>query len=395
MIDLDQIDSWDFDLPEAQIAASPPPRRGDSRLLTLRADGSVSDGQFADLLDELHRGDVLVFNDTRVLQARMIARRETGGRVELLVVGREREAVWTGADGVFTAMIKSNRRVKDGERLLIDRERLDMRDSTAPDSTAPSAAPTVELRVLGRDESGLVTLAHEGRLFDLLDTYGRLPLPPYIEERRVALGEPVVQAADDDRYQTVLARDPGAVAAPTAGLHFSEAFLDEAQARGVRVERVTLHVGIGTFRPVRASRLSDHVMHEELCRLAPEVAVRLNAARAAGGRIIAVGTTVVRTLESFADDEGVIHSGERMTGIFLRPGSVFRGTDALLTNFHLPKSTLLALVAAFSGFEPLMAAYRHAVRSGYRFFSYGDAMWLPSAAKPAPNLGEGDGDERV
>lgn len=371
MKDLDLLESWDFELPKELIAAEPLARRTDSRMLSLRADGSSVDGHFRDLLEELNAGDTLVFNDTKVLQARLQARRESGGKVEFLVVGRSAEGVWTGENGVFTAMMKSNRRVLDGEVLTLD----------LPDALDGYTPSKRSVRLIRRDAHGLVHVEHDGEFFSLLEEHGRLPLPPYIEERRAAMGASVVQDQDRERYQTVVARDLGAVAAPTAGLHFDEAFLDAAKAKGVAVERVTLNVGIGTFRPVKSERLSDHVMHEELCRLSDEVAHRLNQRRNAGGRVIAVGTTVVRTLESFADDNGIYRAGETSTQIFLRPGSLFKGTDALLTNFHLPKSTLLALVAAFAGFEPMMEAYRKAVALGYRFFSYGDAMWLPGPAK--------------
>lgn len=388
MIDLDRLDSWDFDLPKERIAALPPATRGDSRMLRVSRDGALEDGVFADLAQELRAGDVLVFNDTRVLQARLQARRASGGKVELLVVGRAREGVWTpGETPVLTAMLKSNRRVVEGETLTLElpAETIAETSETGEARAAQAAAATSEdasvtLRLLDRNDDGLVRFAHDGDFFALLERFGRLPLPPYIEERRVAAGEPASHPSDATRYQTVFAKDLGAVAAPTAGLHFTDAFLDAARAKGVGVEHVTLHVGIGTFRPVKTERLSEHAMHEEVCRLPEAVADRLNRARAEGGRVVAVGTTVVRTLETFAGPDGVFASGERATDIFLRPGYAFRGTDALLTNFHLPKSTLLALVAAFVGFEPMMAAYRFAIASGYRFFSYGDAMWLPGPA---------------
>lgn len=385
MLDLDLLDSWDFELPKEQIAAAPLARRGDSRMLTVRASGERVDGEFFDLLDELRAGDVLVFNDTKVLQARLQARRQSGGRVEFLVVGRSREGEWSGDERVFTAMLRSNRRVVEGETLTLD----------VPAADGGYAPSSRQVTLLSRGDDGLVQVSHDGDLFELLEACGRLPLPPYIEERRAALGESVVQAYDAERYQTVVARDLGAVAAPTAGLHFDDAFLERARAKGVGVERVTLHVGIGTFRPVKTQRLSEHAMHEEICHMSAEVAERLSAARRAGGRVVAVGTTVVRTLESFAQADGGYDWGERATRIFLRPGSVFRGTDALLTNFHLPKSTLLALVAAFVGFEALMDAYRYAVASGYRFFSYGDAMWLsgPAVISPLGRVAAGVEDE--
>lgn len=363
MNELDDIASWDFALPNDRIASAPLPTRSASRMLTLESDGQWHDGFFADLLDALRPTDVLVFNDTRVLAARLQAKRASGGNVELLVVGRAHEGRWQDDEGLLTAMMRSNRRVQIGEHIEV---------------MSVDGHPTgVFLALQARDDQGLAVFTHPGALFPLLDAHGRLPLPPYIEEQRAERGEDVVQASDADRYQTVVANASGAVAAPTAGLHFDDAFLEAARAKGVGIERVTLHVGIGTFRPVKSSTLSAHHMHEEYCIVPTEVAARLNARRADGGRIIAVGTTVVRTLESFVDDDGKIRAGEGGTSIFIRPGYRFRAVDALLTNFHLPKSTLLALVAAFVGHGPLLRAYGHAVESGYRFFSYGDAMWLP------------------
>lgn len=363
MNELDDIAAWDFELPTDRIASTPLPTRSGSRLLTLAPDGQWSDGYFAGLLDAFLPNDVLVFNDTRVLAARVEARRASGGKVELLVVGRAREGRWAGDEGLLTAMVRSNRRVQDAEQIeVVD---------------ADGAGTGVFLALQTRDDQGLAVFTHPGALFSLLDAHGRLPLPPYIEEQRAERGEAIVQADDAERYQTVVANECGAVAAPTAGLHFDDAFLAAAQAKGVAVERVTLHVGIGTFRPVKSATLSAHHMHEEYCIVPADVAERLNARRAAGGRIIAVGTTVVRTLESFVDATGQIRGGEGGTEIFIRPGYTFRAVDAMLTNFHLPKSTLLALVAAFVGHGPLLRAYAHAVEAEYRFFSYGDAMWLP------------------
>lgn len=364
MNDLDLLESWDFELPSALIASQPLAERGDSRLLHLAADGERHDRDFAELLGLLRPEDVLVFNDTKVLPARLEAQRATGGRVEVLVVGGDHEGDWSTSSGHLTAMLRSNRRVKPEETIYL-------RDNEGE-------AELIWARQL---EDGLVQLRFEGELFALLHRFGRLPLPPYIEEQRRARGEAEVQEADRERYQSVLAAVEGAIAAPTASLHFDKAFLAAAETRGVTVAHVTLHVGIGTFRPVKTSRLSDHAMHAELCELREEVAETLAAARARGGRVIAVGTTVVRTLEHFATGDGGYRTGREATRMFIRPGYAFGGTDALLTNFHLPKSTLLALVAAFAGYDATMAAYRHAVAQGYRFFSYGDAMFL-EASRP-------------
>lgn len=359
MMDLDDLEAWDFALPIDRIASQPTAERGGSRLLHMRSTGEIIDRKFPDLLDQLRPEDVLVFNDTRVLPARLEARRATGGAVELLVVGGPAESDWTSSAGEMTAMLRSNRKIRVNEEI-----------------TLSDANGELSLRRVENDTNGLARLRFEGDLFALLHRFGRLPLPPYIEDQRKARGEDVVQEDDKTRYQSVLAQIEGAVAAPTASLHFDEPFLSAAKQKNVDIARVTLHVGIGTFRPMKHARLSEHEMHHELCSMSKETAEQLKAARARGGRIIAVGTTVVRTLESFAQRDGEWEHGQKSTDIFIRPGHTFEGTDALVTNFHLPKSTLLALVAAFSGYEKTMAAYRHAVAENYRFFSYGDAMFL-------------------
>lgn len=369
MNDLDLLSAWDFELPLDRIASQPLAARGDSRMLHVLSDGSCVDRRFQDLLDLLRPNDVLVFNDTKVLPARLEAQRATGGKVELLVVGGDQEGDWATDNGVFTAMLRSNRRVQLGETIVL-------RDAEGECTLTREADAG----------HGLAHLRFDGDLFALLHRFGRLPLPPYIEDQRRQRGEALVQDQDKERYQSVMASEEGAIAAPTASLHFDEAFLNAARARGVDTARLTLHVGIGTFRPVKSERLSEHAMHEELCELRPDVAAQLERARERGGRIIAVGTTVVRTLESFADADGRFAHGRRATAIFIRPGYRFRGTDALVTNFHLPKSTLLALVAAFSGYDATMAAYRHAVDAGYRFFSYGDAMFLEGNPVSPPDF---------
>lgn len=357
--DLDTIEAWDFALPADRIASQPAAARRDSRLLHVLRDGRCVDRKFPELLDLLNAGDILVFNDTSVLPARLDAQRHTGGRVELLVVGSEQESDWSVTSGIFTAMVRSNRRVREGEEIVVRDGEDEMICTRIEDACG-----------------GLARFSFEGELFALLHRFGRLPLPPYIEEQRKARGENVVQERDKTRYQSVLAQVEGAVAAPTASLHFDDEFLAAARQKGIEISKVTLHVGIGTFRPIRHDRLSEHDMHSEVCALEEATAQQLSKARARGGRIVAVGTTVVRTLESFAQEDGSWRHGHLATDIFIRPGYRFRGTDALLTNFHLPKSTLLALVAAFSGYETTMAAYRHAIDAQYRFFSYGDAMFL-------------------
>lgn len=334
-----------FELPEALIAQHPAATRSASRLLQLAA-GGLHDRAVTDLPALLRAGDLLVFNDTRVIKARLFGHKATGGRVEILV-----------------------------ERLLGEHEVL----AQLGVSKTPQAGSWISIdgdagrvEVLGRDESFFRLRLHgEDGWLALLDRVGRLPLPPYIRH--------VPEAEDDARYQTVFAREPGAVAAPTAGLHFDEALLAALRARGMQTATLTLHVGAGTFQPVRVDDLSEHRMHAERYRVPAELAAQIAATRAAGGRIVAVGTTSVRALESAADEDGTVRAGEGETRIFITPGYRFRAVDLLFTNFHLPESTLLMLVCAFGGQARLLAAYDHAVAQGYRFFSYGDAMLIEPA----------------
>ena len=332
-----------FDLPPELIAQHPPARRGDSRLLTLDgATGALGDRRFDDLPELLRPGDLLVFNDTRVIPARLHGRKASGGRIELLVerLLDERRAL---------VHLHASKAPKPGGRLLLD---------------AGFAAT-----VLGRHgELFEIRAESDEPLLALLEQHGRIPLPPYIAR------EPT--AADSERYQTVYARRPGAVAAPTAGLHFDRALLDRIAARGVERAFITLHVGAGTFQPLRVERIAEHVMHAERIEVGAEVCEQIRAARARGGRVVAVGTTAVRALETVADAEGIPQPWRGETRIFIYPGYRFRCVDALITNFHLPESTLLMLVAAFAGHAEVLGAYRHAVEHRYRFFSYGDAMFL-------------------
>ena len=334
-----------YDLPERLIAQYPPLVRGDSRLLYLNADsGAIQDRVFADLAGMLRTGDLLVFNDTRVLPARLHGRKESGGRVEILV---ER---LTGT-GSMLAQVRASKPPRIGNRLLLEQGRV--------------------LRVTGRldDFFSLESEAGVG-LTEVLEQAGHMPLPPYIRRSDELL--------DRERYQTVYARHPGAVAAPTAGLHFTHDMLHQLVDRGCTIGFVTLHVGAGTFQPVRAERIEDHRMHGEYFEISQPLCEYIYETRQAGGRIIAVGTTVVRVLETAALAGGLKpQRGE--TDIFIYPGYRFRAVDALLTNFHLPESTLLMLVCAFAGTERILNAYRHAVRENYRFFSYGDAMFIEQA----------------
>ena len=342
-----------FELPEALIAQWPAPERSASRLLVLGRDGGIEDRRFRDLPQLLRPGDLLVFNDTRVMRARLFGRKATGGRVEILI---ERLL----APDRALAHVRASKAPKPGGRLEVDRTVIEVADRRED---------LFELRLETGDFEALMARA------------GHVPLPPYIRREDRAL--------DEERYQTVYARHPGSVAAPTAGLHFDTALLEALTALGVEQARVTLHVGAGTFQPVRAERLEEHRMHAEWLRVDETVCEAVARTRARGGRVVAVGTTSVRSLETAAaDGELKPYAGE--TRLFITPGYRFRVVDALITNFHLPESTLLMLVCALGGYQPVMAAYRHAVDKGYRFFSYGDAMFLERADAETKKGAAGD-----
>ena len=328
-----------YDLPEALIAQRPSARRGDSRLLVLPAAGEIADRHFGDLPSLLRPGDLLVFNDTRVLPARLFGVKETGGRVEVLI---ERLV----SDDAALAHVRASKSPKPGSRILVD-DRV--------------------LLVEGREDELFRLRLARGTFAALMQAHGHMPLPPYIQRPDTEL--------DQERYQTVFGERPGAVAAPTAGLHFDREMLDRLAAMGGESARVTLHVGAGTFQPVRADDLDRHRMHSEWLEVGAAAVAAVDKARARGGRVVAIGTTSVRSLETAAAS-GRLAPYRGDTRLFIRPGFEFRVVDALLTNFHLPESTLLMLVCAFSGYQRTMAAYRHAVAAGYRFFSYGDAMLL-------------------
>ena len=333
-----------FDLPDELIARYPAQQRDGSRLLVLQGDGRLEHRQFPDLLDYLREGDLLVFNDTRVIPARLFGAKESGGRIEILIerLIDEHHAL---------AHIRASKSPKAGSRLFL-----------AEDAEAPVGSDAVE--VLGR-QGALFELRFDAPLLEQLNTYGHMPLPPYIDRAD--------DAEDQQRYQTVYAKRDGAVAAPTAGLHFTEDFLAACKAKGVEQAFVTLHVGAGTFQPVRADDIRDHEMHAEYIEVSAAVAEQVRATRARGGRVVAVGTTSVRSLES-ASQGGEIAAFSGDSRIFIYPGYQFKSVDALFTNFHLPESTLIMLVSALAGQAPVMAAYREAVAERYRFFSYGDAM---------------------
>ena len=333
---------FDFDLPPELIAQFPAAERGHSRLLHLDgASGRIDDRQFGELPQFLKPGDLLVFNDTRVIKARLFGVKDSGGKIEVLVerVLDERHAL---------AHIRASHAPKPGAGLLL----------------AGELAATVTER---QGELFRLHFAGAEPLLDLLDRYGSLPLPPYITH---APGE-----QDETRYQTVYAREPGAVAAPTAGLHFDQGMLARLAAQGVNTAYVTLHVGAGTFQPVRVEDIAGHHMHSEWYTVPPQTVAAIAQARAAGGRVVAVGTTSLRALEAAAAG-GELQAGSGETNIFIFPGYRFRVVERLLTNFHLPKSTLLMLVSAFAGMDNIQRAYRHAVACRYRFFSYGDAMLI-------------------
>jgi len=335
---------FDYALPQRLIAQAPLAQRSASRLLN--AGGKpLLDQRISDLPSVLQPGDLLVMNDSRVMHARLQGVKATGGQVEVLV-----ERIVSSNE--VLAQVRASKSPKTGSRLILE--------------------GLLDVEVLGR-EGEFYRLRLPGEALETIEAHGRLPLPPYIARAAVA--------PDETRYQTVYARETGSVAAPTAGLHFDEDLLARVRAQGVAIAYVTLHVGAGTFQPVRTQTLAEHHMHTERYTISSATAEAVAATKARGGRVIAVGTTSLRALESAATDNGV-KVGANETAIFITPGFKFEVVDALLTNFHLPKSTLLMLVSAFAGVKEIRAAYRHAIEQGYRFFSYGDAMWL--TRKPAP-----------
>ncbi|SEB10759.1 S-adenosylmethionine:tRNA ribosyltransferase-isomerase [Thiothrix caldifontis] len=337
-----KLSAFHYDLPPALIASEPLAERTASRLLILNgASGECRDGQFTDVLDLIQPEDLLVFNNTRVIPARLHGEKTTGGKVEVLV---ER------ITGEHTALahIRASKAPKPSTRLRLEQ--------------------AIDAQVTGRqDDLFEVQFLHTDSALNLLEQYGHIPLPPYIERADTP--------ADRERYQTVFAQRPGAVAAPTAGLHFDQPLLEALRQKGVQTAAVTLHVGAGTFQPVRVQDLSQHVMHAEYADVSQEVCDAVAACRERGGRVVAVGTTSVRSLESAARD-GTLKPFQGDTRLFITPGYEFRVVDLMITNFHLPESTLLMLVSAFAGYENIMQAYQHAVHQEYRFFSYGDAMFI-------------------
>ncbi len=337
------LSDFDFDLPPERIAQTPLAERSASRLLHLDGERIV-DRQFADIVDQLQAGDLLVMNDTRVLKARFFGVKESGGQVEVLV-----ERVLD--DRTVLAQVRASKSPKPGNRIRL---------ADAFDVT------------VGERAGEFFTLTFEADVFELIEAHGRLPLPPYIDH--------TADAFDEQRYQTVYSKTPGAVAAPTAGLHFDDALLAKLKAKGVNFAFVTLHVGAGTFQPVRVETLADHKMHSEWYTMPQETVDAVHAAKAAGRDIVAVGTTSMRALES-ASQSGTLVAGSADTNLFITPGYTFKTVTRLITNFHLPKSTLLMLVSAFAGYDQIRAAYAHAIANEYRFFSYGDAMLLTTTSR--------------
>ncbi len=336
------ISDFDFTLPDRLIAQHPPEVRGSSRLLVALPDMPLQDRVFGELPDYIEAGDVLVFNNTKVMKARLFGQKESGGKIEALI-----ERVLDNHTAL--AHIRSSKSPKPGTKLIFEGD-------------------ICAVMVERADELFCLRFEGEQTVYELLEQNGHLPLPPYIER---AAG-----ADDDTRYQTVYAKHQGAVAAPTAGLHFTDELLGRLKAKGVETAEVTLHVGAGTFQPVRVDKIEEHKMHSEWFDVPPETVAAIEAAHARGNKVWAVGTTSMRALESAARETGRLKAGQGDTDIFITPGYRFRVIDRLITNFHLPKSTLLMLVSAFSGMEHIRAVYRHAVEYEYRFFSYGDAMVL-------------------
>jgi len=346
-----RLEHFRFALPDELIARQPTTDRRDSRLLAMDANGSIEHRGFADILDHIQAGDLLVFNNTKVIPARLFGKKETGGNVELLI-----ERI-TGNQTAL-AHIRASKSPKVGATLLFD--------------------DGFSANMLGRVDD-LFELEFSAPLLSMLDQIGHMPLPPYIDREDTQ--------EDKTRYQTVYADQPGAVAAPTAGLHFDDQLLADIQAKGAELAFVTLHVGAGTFQPVRVENISEHKMHSEWLEVSESVCQQVKATKARGGKVFAVGTTSVRSLET-ASSSGEIAPYQGDTDIFIYPGYEFKVVDRLLTNFHLSESTLLMLVSAFAGYTPIMKAYQQAVLERYRFFSYGDAMLLslnPDATRDVPN----------
>ncbi len=335
-------DFW-YDLPEELIAQTPLEKRDTSRLMCLnRTSGEVTHKHFFDIIDFLQPGDCLVMNDSRVLPARLLGHRPTGGAVEILLLRDLGGKCWE-------CLCKPGRKMQVGSEVVFG-----------------SGELTATVKAVQEDGNRVVEFHYEGIFLEVLERLGKMPLPPYIK----------AELQDQERYQTVYSRETGSAAAPTAGLHFTNELLDAIRAKGVKTTFVTLHVGLGTFRPVKAENILEHHMHSELCMMSREAAAVLNETKANGGRVICVGTTSCRTLESLVGEDGRFEAKSKWTDIFIYPGYTFKAMDGLITNFHLPESTLVMLVSAFAGREHVLAAYGEAVKEKYRFFSFGDSMYI-------------------
>ncbi len=332
-----------YDLPEELIAQTPLEQRDTSRLMVLdRVTGEVTHKHFYDILDYLQPGDCLVMNDSRVLPARLLGHRPTGGAVEVLLLRDLGNKCWE-------CLCKPGRKMQAGNEVIFG-----------------SGELTATVKEVREDGNRVVEFHYEGIFLEVLERLGKMPLPPYIK----------AELQDQERYQTVYSREVGSAAAPTAGLHFTKELLEKIRQKGIQTAFVTLHVGLGTFRPVKAENILEHHMHSELCMMSGETARILNETKSKGGRVICVGTTSCRTLESLVNEDGSFCEKSKWTEIFIYPGYAFRAMDGLITNFHLPESTLVMLVSAFAGREHVLAAYEEAVREQYRFFSFGDAMCI-------------------
>ena len=335
-------DFW-YDLPEELIAQTPLQKRDKSRLMVVdKETGEISHEHFSDIISYLNPGDCLVMNDSRVLPARLLGHRPTGGAVELLLL---RDL----GDGKWECLAKPGKKMLAGQDVIFGNGEL-----------------TATVCDVQEDGNRVVKFHYEGIFLEILERLGKMPLPPYIKE----------ELGDQERYQTVYSKEVGSAAAPTAGLHFTKELLQAIAEKGVSLAFVTLHVGLGTFRPVKAENITEHHMHAELCQMTAKTAEILNATKRNGGRIICVGTTSCRTLESLVNDDGSFSEKSKWTDIFIYPGYQFKAMNALITNFHLPESTLLMLISAFAGREKILNAYEIAVKERYRFFSFGDAMFL-------------------
>ena len=335
-------DFW-YDLPEELIAQTPLLKRDTSKLMVLdKNTGEVTHKHFYDILEYLHPGDCLVMNDSRVLPARLLGHRPTGGAVELLLLRDLGDKQWE-------CLAKPGRKLLEGQQVIFGNGEL-----------------TAVVRKVCEDGNRIVEFFYEGIFLEVLERLGKMPLPPYIK----------AELQDQERYQTVYSKEVGSAAAPTAGLHFTEELLEKIRCKGIKTAFVTLHVGLGTFRPVKVEDVHSHHMHSELCMLGEETAKILNETKADGGRIVCVGTTSCRTLESLVNEDGTFAPKSRWTDIFIYPGYSFKAMNALITNFHLPESTLVMLVSAFAGRENVLNAYTKAVAEKYRFFSFGDAMFI-------------------